>query len=62
MSMEESNLCIVCNKEKEEGIRICSQWVCLDCESEIVRTDVQDVKYSFFIHRLRLIGVQNMHD
>lgn len=45
--------CIVCGKCTEDGIHICKQWICVDCESEIVKTDVEDEKYPFFIHQLR---------
>lgn len=50
--------CIVCSLEKEEGIFIMSEFICDACESEMVRTDVRDAKYPFFIHQLRRIWLQ----
>lgn len=47
--------CIVCGKQNPEGIRIFSHLICSDCEVEIVRTDVRDEKYPYFIHKLRTI-------
>ena len=47
--------CIVCERVTDNGIHICEEWICADCESEIVRTDVSDEKYPFFIHQLRQI-------
>jgi len=47
--------CIVCELEKESGITIVSEFICEACESEMVRTDVRDEKYPFFIHQLRRI-------
>ncbi|EGL19707.1 sigma factor G inhibitor Gin [Paenibacillus chitinolyticus] len=47
--------CIVCGEEKQEGIQIASEFICDACEAEIVRTDVMDVKYSFFIRQLKQI-------
>ncbi|WP_270167043.1 sigma factor G inhibitor Gin [Paenibacillus sp. SYP-B4298] len=50
--------CIVCNQEKDEGIFIMSEFICDACEAEMVRTDVRDAKYPFFIHQLRRIWLQ----
>ncbi|NMO98276.1 sigma factor G inhibitor Gin [Paenibacillus lemnae] len=57
--MEEmtENVCIVCSQAKKDGITIVSQFVCEDCESEIVHTNAEDAKYRFFIHRLKQIAV-----
>jgi len=50
--------CIICGEERLEGIRIVTQFICEACESEMVRTDVKDEKYPFFIHQLRQIWVR----
>ncbi|TVY06826.1 sigma factor G inhibitor Gin [Paenibacillus cremeus] len=47
--------CIICGQAKEEGIMIISEFICEDCESEMVKTDVSDAKYPFFIHQMRQI-------
>ncbi len=47
--------CIICGEQRGEGIQICSEFICVDCEAEILRTDAQDAKYPFFIHRMRRI-------
>ncbi|WP_436756513.1 sigma factor G inhibitor Gin, partial [Streptomyces sp. URMC 124] len=51
MAMEEltERVCIICNQSKTEGITILSQFVCEECESEIVHTSAEDAKYHFFI-------------
>ncbi|WP_193726607.1 sigma factor G inhibitor Gin [Paenibacillus guangzhouensis] len=51
--------CIICGEKKEEGIVIISEFICLDCEAEMVHTDVQDEKYPFFIHQLKRIFISN---
>jgi hypothetical protein len=38
-----------------KGIHILFGFICEDCESEIVRTDVLDVKYPFFVDRMKQI-------
>ncbi|QWU16313.1 Inhibitor of sigma-G Gin [Paenibacillus sophorae] len=53
-----AEVCIICGQEKEEGIRIVSQFICEDCEEEMVRTEAEDAKYRFFIGRMKKIGLQ----
>ncbi len=50
--------CIVCGLEKDDGITIVTEFICDTCENEMVRTDVKDEKYPFFIHKLRRIWIQ----
>jgi hypothetical protein len=47
--------CIICGQTKENGIIIISEFICEDCEHEMVRTDVMDAKYPFFILRMKQI-------
>ncbi|WP_166245765.1 sigma factor G inhibitor Gin [Paenibacillus turpanensis] len=53
--MEEGKLqpCIICGQVHSEGIMIIDQFICSACESEMVRTDVMDAKYPFFIRQMR---------
>ncbi|PZD94890.1 inhibitor of sigma-G Gin [Paenibacillus sambharensis] len=50
--------CIICGQEKADGIRIITGFVCEGCEAEMVRTDVKDDKYLFFVHQLKQIWIQ----
>ncbi|MCM3631288.1 sigma factor G inhibitor Gin [Paenibacillus glycanilyticus] len=52
--------CIICGEHKAEGegIRIVSEFICENCESEMVRTDVKDAKYPFFIHQMKQIFIE----
>ncbi|GGD99316.1 sigma factor G inhibitor Gin [Paenibacillus nasutitermitis] len=58
--MEEpiGSCCIICGHEKLEGLRIINEFICESCELEMVRTEVQDAKYPFFIHQLKQIWIQ----
>lgn len=47
--------CIICNQLKPDGIRILSEFICESCEAEMVHTDVQDVRYPYFIHQMKQI-------
>ncbi|MCR8645892.1 sigma factor G inhibitor Gin [Paenibacillus sp. N1-5-1-14] len=46
-------MCIICSQAKPDGIFILSEFICDDCESEMVRTDVMDERYPFFIGQLK---------
>lgn len=52
-----SAVCLVCGGLKALGIRVLSRFICEDCEAEIVRTDVGDEKYAYFVGRMRLLCV-----
>ncbi|SEU31667.1 sigma factor G inhibitor Gin [Paenibacillus sp. NFR01] len=58
MEQNPRQTCIICSQEKEEGIVIVSQFICEDCESEMVHTEADDAKYRFFIGRMKKIGLQ----
>lgn len=50
--------CIICGEKKSQGIVVVSEFICEDCEAEMVHTDVKDDKYDFFIHQMKQIWVQ----
>lgn len=49
----EEQPCIICSRLKAEGIRIYKAFICIDCEAEMVKSDVRDAKYPFFVHRMK---------
>lgn len=58
MAMEyQETHCIICGEVTEDGIVVVNQFICTSCEQEMVKTDVQDRKYPFFIHRLKRLWV-----
>ncbi|GBF78361.1 hypothetical protein PA598K_06992 [Paenibacillus sp. 598K] len=59
MQEEHKHTCIVCGLEKTEGIHIVTQFICDSCEREMVRTDVKDEKYPFYIHQLKQLWIQD---
>jgi hypothetical protein len=64
--MEQSNIeltelptCIVClKKDQPIGIHIWKQFICKECEGEMVMTDVKDQKYPFFIKQMKKIWLK----
>lgn len=53
--LEVQHICIICGEPKTVGIRIIEQFICEECETEMVHTDVLDAKYPFFINRMKSI-------
>ncbi|WP_082053524.1 sigma factor G inhibitor Gin [Gordoniibacillus kamchatkensis] len=47
--------CMICGQQKTDGIHILYGFICDSCELEIVRTDVMDDKYAFFVNRMKQI-------
>jgi hypothetical protein len=47
--------CMICGQERTEGIHILFGFICESCELEIVRTDVMDEKYPFFVKQMKQI-------
>lgn len=56
--MKIGGTCIVCNSDKTSGIRIFSQFICDECEREIVQTDVEDAKYPLYVDRMKKIWLE----
>jgi len=50
--------CLVCGEGKEQGIRIFSQFLCHECEREIVKTEVEDEQYGYYIERMKQIWME----
>ncbi|KIL39435.1 inhibitor of sigma-G Gin [Gordoniibacillus kamchatkensis] len=46
---------MICGQQKTDGIHILYGFICDSCELEIVRTDVMDDKYAFFVNRMKQI-------
>ncbi|MFD2617422.1 sigma factor G inhibitor Gin [Terrilactibacillus laevilacticus] len=45
-------ICVICGEIKYKGIHVCNQLICDTCQKDIVRTDVTDEKYRYFISQL----------
>lgn len=58
MEHDAKQRCIVCSEEKADGIVVVDQFICLDCEQEMVHTDVKDAKYPFFIDQLKRLWLK----
>ncbi len=48
--------CPICNEEKPEGITIYNTFICLDCEKDMIQTEPSEVKYQYYIEKLKVIN------
>ncbi|WAA09507.1 sigma factor G inhibitor Gin [Fervidibacillus albus] len=51
--VEKSRRCVICEEEKLDGYYLCSFFICLECEREIVHTEVGQPAYNRFIQQLK---------
>nr|WP_239619025.1 sigma factor G inhibitor Gin [Cohnella mopanensis] len=58
MEDNERKTCIVCGEAREEGITVVTEFICTSCEAEMVNTNAEDDKYSFFVKQLRQLFVR----
>lgn len=49
--------CIICHVQKGDGISICGQFICSDCERDIVHSDVQDAVYQHYVEEMKRIWI-----
>ncbi|UOF91785.1 sigma factor G inhibitor Gin [Fodinisporobacter ferrooxydans] len=52
------DVCIVCNVRRSAGIHIWGQFICDVCERNIVKTEVSDEKYYYYIQKLKKIWLE----
>jgi hypothetical protein len=55
-----STECIICGQVRDRGIHICGEFICESCEREIVKTDVTDEKYRYYIECMKRIWLAAM--
>ena len=55
MNEDEVYVCMICERAGSDGIHILSQFICSDCEAEIVNTDVEDDLYDYLVMRMRVL-------
>lgn len=47
--------CIICETKKQKGIHLYTQFICNDCEREIISTDTRDERYKYYLNQLKKI-------
>ncbi|MGL5380161.1 sigma factor G inhibitor Gin [Clostridium sp.] len=52
-NVDEKNICIICRKEKYDGIIIGRSLVCNTCHEKILNTTVDNVEYEFYKNKVK---------
>ncbi|TRZ39048.1 hypothetical protein CEQ21_13025 [Niallia circulans] len=45
--------CLFCGQKKITGIHLYQSLICTDCEHEMLNTKTNDVKYKFYVQKLK---------
>ena len=48
--------CVICEQMKPKGIHLYTSFICTDCETDLIQTDTNDPKYTFFLKQLKKIA------
>ncbi|MFS8650952.1 MAG: sigma factor G inhibitor Gin [Caldibacillus sp.] len=52
---KEKRICIICEKEKQEGYSILHSFICTECEQQLIQTEPADPHYQFYVKQLKKI-------
>ncbi|WP_281064492.1 sigma factor G inhibitor Gin [Cytobacillus eiseniae] len=58
MLMAKKNIgeeCVICEESKIKGIHLYTAFICTDCESDLISTDMNNPKYKYFLKQLRKV-------
>ncbi|WP_409970777.1 sigma factor G inhibitor Gin [Bacillus sp. Bva_UNVM-123] len=47
--------CVICEQIKLRGIHLYTSFICTDCESDLISTDMSNPKYKFYLEQLKKI-------
>ncbi|WP_324659609.1 sigma factor G inhibitor Gin [Bacillus cereus] len=53
----QSEVCIVCETKRKEGIYVYNSLICHECEKDMVNTETDDPKYIYYLKQLRKLEV-----
>ncbi|EJS61315.1 carnitine--CoA ligase [Bacillus cereus] len=53
----QSEICIVCETKRKEGIYVYNNLICYECERDMVNTETNDPKYIHYLKQLRKLEV-----
>jgi hypothetical protein len=48
--------CVICEQMKPKGIHLYTSFICIECEKDLIQTDMSNPKYKYFLKQLRKIN------
>lgn len=52
--------CVICEERKGTGIHLYTTFICKPCEHNIVHTSVRELKYRYYIEKLKNISEETL--
>jgi hypothetical protein len=49
--------CMICDQVREGMLEILNKYICLTCEKELSHSDAKDLRYAYYVWRLRALLV-----
>lgn len=53
--------CVICEEYEMKGIKLCRTFICEQCEYNMVHTDAREVKYRYYIEKLKNSSVETLY-
>ena len=53
--------CIVCETNKQLGIHLYTEFICTDCEKDMINTNTDDPKYQYYLKQLKKITIPRIY-
>ncbi|GAB6168924.1 hypothetical protein JCM1393_13840 [Clostridium carnis] len=50
---DNKNQCIICRKEKDNGIIIAKRLLCQSCYNKIANCSIEDANYKFYVDKIK---------
>jgi len=47
--------CVICDQLRPKGIHLCTSFICVECERDLIHTETNDPKYKYFLKQLKKI-------
>ena len=53
--------CVICEHTKLRGIHLYTNFICTDCETDMVRTETDDPMYNFYLTQLKKVTTPEIY-
>ena len=53
--------CIICENVKYKGIHLYTEFICMECEKDILQTSTDDPKYKYYVQQLKKITIPKIY-
>lgn len=47
--------CVICEQKKSKGIHLYTSFICIECEKDLIQTEIGNPKYKYYLKQLKKI-------